>query len=438
MRSGHPVLAAVFAGLALGAVLGAAATRGDVREFAAGVLILLPLSMVVVILSRVVRTTDKRLIAGEANYRSLFDHAIEGIFRTTSDGHYLNANQALADIYGYASPATLMSGLTDIASQLYVDPDRRSRFRQLLQADDKVADFVSEIRRQDGKTIWIRENARAVRDWTGRVVCYEGTVEDVTAKLEAEREMRDALRTAEEAGRAQSAFLAAMSHELKTPLNAVIGFSEILKEEAFGPIGQDAYRGYAANIHESGHRLLSLINDILDASRLAGGAITVHAKPTHLAQVVGNAIAMAQTATKDSRRIGVELPRNLPEVNVDGGRLSQALSNLIANALKFTPAAGTVRVSAGRSADGGIAIVVSDTGIGMAAEQISAALESFRQLDHSLSRRFEGAGLGLSIAKSLVELHGGSLLVESGVGLGTQVTVCLPAVRLCQWAQRAD
>ena len=420
----------MLAVLLLGVTFGLAFTTIERSEFIAGTTILIALGGALAALSRLAERTDERLMAGDASYRAFFEHAIEGIFRTTPDGHYLDANPALAEIYGYASPAALKSGLTNIASQLYVDPRRRDEFKSLMDANDQVTDFVSEIRRRDGSIIWIRENARAVRDWAGRLVCYEGTVENVTAKFEAERVVRDGLRKAEEANRAKSSFLAAMSHELKTPLNAVIGFSEIIKDEVFGPVGQPTYRDYAGDIHASGTKLLSIINDILDVSRLEGGALTVNPRECHLHNLVEGAIEAARKLTGDERDVAIDIAPSLPLIHVDPGRISQALSNLVANALKFTPNDGTVSVHAWMEKAGGLCLAVADTGIGMEPEMITAALEPFRQLDGSLARRFEGAGLGLSIAKALVELHGGTLSVESAVGLGTTVTVSLPPARI--------
>ena len=418
--------------LLLGGVLGVASTTIDRGEFGAGAAILAVLGGAVLTLARLAERSDKRLMAGDASYRAFFDHAVEGIFRTTPDGHYLDANPALAEIYGYPSPVALLNGLTDIASQLYVDPRRREEFKTLMQMNDVVTDFVSEIRRRDGETIWISENARAVRDWAGRLVCYEGTVENVTKKFEAERMMREGLREAEEASRAKSAFLAGMSHELKTPLNAIIGFSEIMKDEVFGPIGQQSYRGYAADIHVSGIKLLSIINDVLDVSRLEGGAITIDPRSCDPRDLAEQALEAARRATGDSRGVTIDMPDVLPAIRVDPVRMRQALANLLANALKFTPEAGAVLVRAQLEHGGGVSLAVADTGIGMAPEKIAAALQPFRQLDGTLARRFEGAGLGLSIAKALVELHGGTLTIDSAVGRGTTVTIALPPARTCK------
>ena len=415
------------AGLVIG--LGLVSDLG--AQFIAGLIIVAGLCFGLFLLARVAENTRTRVTAGEASYRAFFDHAVDGIFRTTADGHYLAVNQALADIYGYPNPDALIAGLTDISAQLYVEVSRREDFRALMQANDVVTNFVSEIYHRSGRRIWISENARAVRDWSGELLCYEGTVEDVTEKFEQDRALRVALRQAEIANRMKATFLAAMSHELKTPLNAVLGFSEIIRDEVLGPVGHDAYRDYAGDIHRSGTRLLSIINDVLDVSRLEGGLLTIDARPEDVQGLAEQAIKQARGITQDKRQIEIDVPADMPLLLVDPRRISQALGNLLANALKFTPEAGQVRVVVTRTADGGALLMVEDTGIGMAEETVAAALEPFRQLDGSLARRFEGAGLGLSIAKALAELHGGSLSVKSAVGEGTTVTIALPPPRLC-------
>jgi signal transduction histidine kinase len=295
-----------------------------------------------------------------------------------------------------------------------------------MQANDVVMNFVSEIYHRSGRRIWISENARAVRDWSGALLCYEGTVEDVTEKFAKERALRAALHQAEIANKMKAAFLAAMSHELKTPLNAVLGFSEIIRDEVLGPVGHDGYRDYAGDIHKSGTRLLTVINDVLDVSRLEGGLLTIEARPENARDVAEAAIKLARNTTHDQRPIAIDIAADVPSLLVDPRRLAQALGNLLSNALKFTPEMGTVSLRAHLSSDGGVALIVADTGIGMAPETLTAALEPFQQLDDTLSRRFEGAGLGLSIAKALAELHGGALHIQSAVGEGTRVTIGLP------------
>ena len=426
-RFGFATLSAVFVtGLAIGALF-AFNLEG---VFAAGLVVLAVLSVVLPLLARMEENTRTRVTADEVSYRAFFDHAVDGIFRTTPDGHYLAVNQALADIYGYADPQALLAGLTDIGAQLYVEGGRRNDFRALMQANDVVTSFVSEIHHRSGRRIWISENARAVRDQSGELICYEGSVEDVTEKIEQDRALRAALRQAEMANKMKASFLAAMSHELKTPLNAVLGFSEIIRDEVLGPVGQDAYRDYAGDIHKSGARLLAVINDVLDVSRLEGGLLTIDERPESVRDVAAQAIQMARYNVPDTRGIELDLSDDVPALLVDPRRLTQAIANLLANALKFTPEPGLVKFTVRRAWDGSVLLMVEDSGIGMAEETISAALEPFRQLDGSLARRFEGAGLGLYIAKALAELHGGSLKVKSAVGEGTTVTITLPSTRV--------
>lgn len=423
---GFATLSAVFVtGLAIGALF-AFNLEG---VFAVGLVVLAALSVVLPLLARMEENTRTRVTSDEVSYRAFFDHAVDGIFRTTPGGHYMAVNQALADIYGYPNPQALVAGLTDIGAQLYVDNARRDEFRALMQINDVVTDFVSEIYHRSGRRIWISENARAVRDQSGELICYEGSVEDVTEKIEQDRALRAALRQAEMANKMKASFLAAMSHELKTPLNAVLGFSEIIRDQVLGPVGQPAYRDYAGDIHKSGARLLAVINDVLDVSRLQGGLLTIDERPESLRDVLEQAIKLARYKTPDARKIELDLPDDVPALLVDPRRLSQAIGNLLANALKFTPEPGQVHITVRHPVDGSVLMMVEDGGIGMAEETIAAALEPFRQLDGSLARRFEGTGLGLYIAKALVELHGGSLKVKSAVGEGTTVTITLPSAR---------
>jgi PAS domain S-box-containing protein len=199
LTAARPGLATALVALAFGAVLGlGAAHLPDTVALADGV-ILAVLGVAVFLLTRIAERTDGLGAAGDTSYRAYFENAVEGIFRTTPSGRYLDANPALARIYGYGSVATLKAALVDIEGQLYVDPGRRAAFTAEMNAHDRVTAFESRIRRRDGSTIWISENARAVRDWSGRLVCYEGTVEDISVRHAAQAALRQALIEAEEA-----------------------------------------------------------------------------------------------------------------------------------------------------------------------------------------------------------------------------------------------
>ncbi len=229
---------------------------------------------------------------------------------------------------------------------------------------------------------------------------------------------------AEAASRAKSGFLAAVSHELRTPLNAIIGFSEVMSAESFGSLGSPKYKEYAADILDSGQHLLGLINNILNLSKAEAGSLTLDCQVVDLTQVIEASSRIACPRTM-ATPLAVDIDPELGEVEVDAQKLKQVLINLISNAVKFTPSTGTIGLRATRL-DNGFEIAISDTGIGMRAEEIPQALTAFRQIDSSLGRKYDGTGLGLPLAKRFTELHGGSLRIESSLGEGTTVTVFFP------------
>ena len=234
---------------------------------------------------------------------------------------------------------------------------------------------------------------------------------------------------AEAASRAKSDFLANMSHELRTPLNAIIGFSEVIKSSIFGPVSE-RYRSYAGDIFNSGTHLLGLINEILDLSKLEAGQLELHEESIDLASTVEACMTLVEKQAKESGiRMVTAIDAGYPLIRADDRRLRQILINLLANAVKFTPEGGEVRVSSFPTQNG-LAIRVSDTGIGMASEDIPRAMTLFGQVDSKISRKHEGTGLGLPLAKHLAELHGGTLTIESQVNVGTNVTFVLPAERI--------
>jgi len=233
----------------------------------------------------------------------------------------------------------------------------------------------------------------------------------------------------ESAGRAKSEFLANMGHELRTPLNAIIGFAEVIQLETFGPIAQK-YREYAADIHGSGRHLLQVINDILDLSKAQAGKMQLHETRIDAAVLMQGCVRLIKPrAAKENIRLLMDFDPRLPVLLADEARLRQIGLNLLSNAVKFTKAGGRVTISTAVDADGGIVIAVADTGVGMTPEEITIALEPFRQVMASQSRTNEGTGLGLPLTKTLVELHGGRLDIASTPGRGTTVTVTFPPAR---------
>ncbi len=221
-----------------------------------------------------------------------------------------------------------------------------------------------------------------------------------------------------------------MSHELRTPLNAIIGFSQMLQGEALGPLGDARYRGYAADILDSGNHLLSLINDVLDFSKADAGRLKLDEEVLDVRDVLSECLRLVSPEAQISDiEVVSDMPESAPELLADRRRVKQIALNLLSNALKFTPAGGTLRVTLACDADG-LEIVFADNGIGMSPDQIPIALEPFGQVDGRLNRRHEGTGLGLPLCCRFAEAHGGSLTIESALGEGTSVTVRFPPERV--------
>ncbi len=247
---------------------------------------------------------------------------------------------------------------------------------------------------------------------------------------EAKRQMNRALYDACAANDAKSAFLANMSHELRTPLNAVIGFSELIRSEPFGPLGHVRYGEYIDDIRNSGAHLLSLINDILDLSRLDAGKADLNEKVFSLSQCLRDCCrSMEPQARHAGLDLVADIAPDLPLLNADERRIKQIVLNLLSNAIKFTPEKGRVTIQATMT-ECGPRLCVRDTGIGMSKEDLPKALEEFGQIDSSLSRKFEGSGLGLPLTRKLAELHDARFEIESQPGLGTTVTVMFPMARV--------
>jgi two-component system, cell cycle sensor histidine kinase PleC len=252
------------------------------------------------------------------------------------------------------------------------------------------------------------------------------------------RELILARDEAEYANRAKSQFLAVMSHELRTPLNAIIGFSEMIHSELYGSLGDDRYKQYAQDIHNSGDHLLSIINDILDLSKIEAGQSELNEEEIDLAKMVTSIRRiMHERAAAAGISFLCDSGEGLPWVLADRRALKQILLNLLSNAVKFTPKGGRVELRMAIDPDRTLRIVVSDTGIGINAEDIPRAMAAFGQVDDSWSRKYEGAGLGLPISRALTQLHGGTLELSSQPGTGTTVTVRLPPERVEPLAQAA-
>ncbi len=250
----------------------------------------------------------------------------------------------------------------------------------------------------------------------------------LAAHHERELELVASVAEANARSEAKSRFLANMGHELRTPLNAIIGFSDFMTKEAFGPITPSRYGDYANDINRSGVRLLGIINDILDIVNCESDRLELKTSEVSLAALAEGAVARLRD---DARAAGVGLSSEVADsaicLSCDRGRMEQAVTNLVSNAVKFTPEGGTVRLSAERVSDGGVTLSIADTGIGISAEDLPRVMEPFQQVDSRLARKYEGVGLGIPLARAIVRLHGGELRYDSEPGRGTTVRIVLPA-----------
>jgi len=241
-----------------------------------------------------------------------------------------------------------------------------------------------------------------------------------------------AVNAAEQANQTQTQFLANMSHELRTPLNAIIGFADLIQAETLGPVGQPRYLDYVKDIAQSGHHLLRIINDILDLSKIEAGHSDLRDEDEfNLAAVIDASLRMIRPLA-DRQGVALEVggdPRGLRLLAVER-MICQILLNLLSNAVKFTPKGGRISLGAARGADGGLIVAVTDTGLGMTPDEINVALKPFGQVANAMSRKHAGTGLGLPLAKAMMELHGGSLVIGSAPGKGTTVSLGFPPARV--------
>ncbi len=344
------------------------------------------------------------------------------------DRHFRFANRQHLDWLGLAPDSMVGRAAVEV---LPADlRDLMAPHLDAVLAGNEVS-YGGWITAQNGERCAIQATHLPHRAADGEVLGFFSLVLDVTTSRLAEQQLRAAKEAAELADRAKSEFLANMSHELRTPLNAIIGFSDVMRSEVMGPLGSEAYCGYADDIHESGQHLLEVINEILDMSKVEAGQVELFPEEVGLADLARQTLPLLRERADQARvQLRYALDEDLPPLLVDARRFKQILLNLLSNAIKFTPPGGIVRLWAEVEADGSLTIAVADDGIGMDAEGIAKALRPFGQVDGSLARRFDGTGLGLPLTKAFIELHGGRLDLISAIGHGTIAKVHVPAGRV--------
>ncbi len=380
------------------------------------------------------KRAEEVLRMSEARFRALVEHAPEAITMLDVDtGLYVDANPMAEALHGLPRDQLIGKlGPADLSPEIQLDgrpsseaaPDYLSRALagefprfEWMHLDPGGQETLCEVclaRLPDPHRNLVR-----------------ASIIDITERKAVEEAMLAIVNEAEIANRTKSEFLANMSHELRTPLNAIIGFSDVIKDERLGPVGNAKYREYADDINESGQHLLSLINDILDLSKIESGTDELHEENIEILEIA-NSVMKLVTGLARSGNIELELDvsDDIPVLHADERKVKQILLNLLSNAIKFTPDGGKATLKIWSRVASGYVFQVIDTGIGITFEDIPKALAPFQQIDSGLNRRHEGTDLGLPLTKSLIEMHGGYLDLQSEVGVGTTVTVRFPAERI--------
>jgi PAS domain S-box-containing protein len=336
----------------------------------------------------------------------------------------LYVNTKFTDLFGGTAETLIGQPMESLAANDFENVGYRILTAALERDDGAPVEYQAKGR--DGRVFWLEVRVKIVQKRDDGAIRWVVISRDVSERRNAQDELLRAKEQAEAGDRAKSEFLANMSHELRTPLNAVIGFAELIQRSVAETGWTPDYDGYLTDVVSSGRHLLELINVILDLSRIEAGQLTLVPAPVDLGELIGVSLAEMSDAARDGGvALLLDLPAEKVEIPGDGRRLGQALLNILSNAVKFTPAGGTVSVAARFDPTAAI-IEVADTGCGIPAADRERVLQPFVQAAGSLSRQFGGSGLGLSIAHRICGLHGGTLTLDSVEGQGTTVRISLP------------
>ena len=376
------------------------------------------------------QTLEERVRQRTAEVQDLYENAPNGYHSLDRSGNLSMVNQTELTWLGYTREEMLGRPFAD-----FITPQSQHIFQDnyaLFKQRGWVRGLEYDLIRKDGTTLHTLLDAVAVYDEHGTYVMSRSTMIDNTERKKAEETMYRANADLARAARTKDEFLANMSHELRTPLNAVLGLSEALQEQISGPLNERQLH-LLSNIEASGRHLLMLINDILDLSKVEAGRLDLQIETVTVVDVCQSSLMFVkEQALKKMLQLGFQLDDQGAEMEADPRRLKQMLVNLLSNAVKFTPANGHVRLDVTTDAEAGvIRFAVQDNGIGIAPENLAQLFQPFKQLDSSLNRQHEGTGLGLALVRRLVELHGGSVTVESALGQGSCFTLSMP-YRLAQ------
>lgn len=377
------------------------------------------------------RRAEFALSEAERQYRSIWENVASGIYQVTPEGQLLTANPALAHIFGYDSPSEMLSDVQNMHRQLYaVTKDRQMMIRDLMMTGH-VQSVETQGVRKDKSRFWLAETARVVKDDDDNILYFEGSIDDITKRKEAEGQLRDAMLKSDLANRSKTEFLANMSHELRTPLNAIIGFSEIIRDEVFGKLQQRQYWEYAKDIHESGKHLLSIINTILDVAKIETGERHLNETVVDMRELSVDVIELVSPRAEANEQIlNLVIPDEFPRLVCEELAVKQIFANLLSNAIKYTPTGGRITMSAEIESSGEMKIAVTDTGVGLDEDELNRVMAPFGHASSHFTRDSSGSGLGLTLVHSLARVHGGRLELFSQKGVGTTAAVIFPASRV--------
>jgi PAS domain S-box-containing protein len=370
----------------------------------------------------------RRLMATQERLDDVIRLVSDWVWETDQNGNFTVVSDRVQRATGYHPRELIGTPITHLASDTATSETLRARLQSLAP----FRDFTLPVHAKDQRERLFLLSAVPVFDTGGGLhLGYRGTASDITDLSERERSILAAKEAAEQASRSKTKFLANMSHELRTPLNAIIGFSDMMALAIHGPMGAPAYEQYAADINGSAKHLLAIINDILDIAKIEAGRLDLIEEEAPVASLCDVAMKLIQErAHEQGVTLKFEPGPHLPNVMVDQRAMRQVLLNLLSNAVKFTRAGGEVILRALLTPENELLLQVSDTGIGMREEDLHRVLEPFVQVENELTRRYEGTGLGLSLSKQLIELHGGRIGIVSQLGFGTMVSVYLPSSRV--------
>lgn len=373
--------------------------------------------------------TGKSLAESEARFRDVAEVAGDWIWEMDSDLRFTFVSPRFFQLFPLKSDEIIGKTRKELAGVVREEEPWREHL-ETLKNRHPFRDFEYSVMASDGQTRHMRISGNPIFDAGNNFLGYRGTGTNITERKMAEAAILASKEEAVVANRAKSEFLANMSHELRTPLNSILGYSQMLQNEIFGPIGDSRYSEYATSINVSGNHLFKIISDILDISKIEAGKATIEETEVDIAKAVRDCIAMVKERGREKEiRVEENTPGDLPTLRADERQVKQILLNLLSNAVKFTPDGGQVIVNTRVDDASCIEVSVSDTGIGIDSKDIPKVLQPFGQVAESHNRGHEGTGLGLPICNSLMELHGGTLEIESELGTGTTATVRFPLER---------